>query len=105
MMDLTPERRVALRREAELHRQEQLAKARLKDTLNPAFVPAHEPKEKMSENQTEHHASALSSHKVKPSLQNHCFLNQIPNSKETPDLSPQLYPHAGNAPARRVAGS
>ncbi len=40
MMSLTPERRKALRLEAERHRQEQLKKLGIKDTLNPAFVPA-----------------------------------------------------------------
>lgn len=37
MMSLTPERRKALRLEAERHRQEQLKKSGIKDTLNPAF--------------------------------------------------------------------
>ena len=40
MMSLTPERRKALRLEAERHRQEQLKKLGVKDTLNPAFVPS-----------------------------------------------------------------
>ena len=40
MMNLTPERRKALRLEAERHRQEQLKKMGVKDTLNPAFVPS-----------------------------------------------------------------
>ena len=40
MMSLTPERRKALRLEAERHRQEQLKKSGVKDTLNPAFVPS-----------------------------------------------------------------
>ena len=40
MMSLTPERRKALRLEAERHRQEQLKKMGIKDTLNPAFVPS-----------------------------------------------------------------
>ena len=40
MMHLTPEVRVRLRQEAERHRQEQLAKSGMKDTLNPAFVPS-----------------------------------------------------------------
>ncbi|MBV4235746.1 N-6 DNA methylase, partial [Bacteroides thetaiotaomicron] len=39
MMTLTPERRVALRQEAERHRQEQLKRLGVKDTLNPAFIP------------------------------------------------------------------
>ena len=38
-MTLTPERRVALRQEAERHRQEQLKRLGVKDTLNPAFIP------------------------------------------------------------------
>ena len=40
MMSLTPERRKALRLEAERHRQEQLKKSGVKDTLNPAFAPS-----------------------------------------------------------------
>ena len=40
MISLTPERRKALRIEAERHRQEQLKKLGVKDTLNPAFVPS-----------------------------------------------------------------
>ena len=39
MMTLTPERRVALRQEAERHRQEQLKRLGVKDTLDPAFIP------------------------------------------------------------------
>ena len=39
MMTLTPERRVALRQEAERHRQEQLKRLGVKDTLSPAFIP------------------------------------------------------------------
>ena len=38
MMSLTAERRKALRLEAERHRQEQLKKMGIKDTLNPAFA-------------------------------------------------------------------
>ena len=40
MMSLTAERRKALRLEAERHRQEQLKKMGIKDTLNPAFAPS-----------------------------------------------------------------
>ena len=39
MMTLTPEKRVALRQEAERHRQEQLKRLGMADTLNPAFIP------------------------------------------------------------------
>ena len=39
MMTLTPEKRVALRQEAERHRQEQLKRLGMTDTLNPAFIP------------------------------------------------------------------
>ena len=39
MMMLTPEKRVALRQEAERHRQEQLKRLGVEDTLNPAFIP------------------------------------------------------------------
>ena len=39
MMTLTPEKRVALRQEAERHRQGQLKRLGVADTLNPAFIP------------------------------------------------------------------
>ena len=49
MMSLTPERRKALRLEAEQHRQEQLKKSGVKDTLNPAFVPSSDNKPEQKE--------------------------------------------------------
>ena len=49
MMSLTPERRKALRLEAERHRQEQLKKMGIKDTLNPAFVPSSDNKPEQKE--------------------------------------------------------
>ena len=49
MMSLTPERRKALRLEAERHRQEQLKKSGVKDTLNPAFVPSSDNKSEQKE--------------------------------------------------------
>ena len=49
MMSLTPERRKALRLEAERHRQEQLKKMGVKDTLNPAFVPSSDNVDKKPE--------------------------------------------------------
>ena len=52
MMSLTPERRKALRIEAERHRQEQLKKLGVKDTMNPAFVPSLD-KEKEQKEETE----------------------------------------------------
>ena len=52
MMSLTPERRKALRLEAERHRQEQLKKLGVKDTMNPAFVPSLD-KEKEQKEETE----------------------------------------------------
>ena len=42
MMDLTPEKRVALRVKAEQHRQEQLRASGMKDTLHKDFVPSPE---------------------------------------------------------------
>ena len=52
MMSLTPERRKALRIEAERHRQEQLKQLGVKDTMNPAFVPSLD-KEKERKTETE----------------------------------------------------
>ena len=42
MMDLTPEKRIALRVKAEEHRQEQLQRLGVKDTLDSKFVPGKE---------------------------------------------------------------
>lgn len=100
MMDLTPERRIALRREAERHRQEQLEKAGMKDTLNPAFVPSLELKEKTGkqtdealENQVVHPPSASSPQQMEPSSSGSLFPEHEPMSKqeEIPDLSPRAY--------------
>ncbi|WP_418191091.1 N-6 DNA methylase [Alistipes putredinis] len=52
MMSLTAERRKTLRLEAERHRQEQLKKMGIKDTLNPAFAPSSDNMDKKPE-QTE----------------------------------------------------
>ena len=52
MMSLTAERRKALRLEAERHRQEQLKKMGIKETLNPAFAPSSDNMDKKPE-QTE----------------------------------------------------
>ena len=49
MMSLTAERRKALRLEAERHRQEQLKKMGIKDTLNPAFAPSSDNRDKKPE--------------------------------------------------------
>ena len=49
MMSLTPERRKALRLEAERHRQKQLKKSGVKDTLNPTFVPSSDNKPEQKE--------------------------------------------------------
>ena len=49
MMSLTAERRKALRLEAERHRQEQLKKMGIKDTLNPAFAPSSDNMDKKPE--------------------------------------------------------
>ena len=49
MMSLTAERRKTLRLEAERHRQEQLKKMGIKDTLNPAFAPSSDNMDKKPE--------------------------------------------------------
>ena len=51
MMMLTPEKRVALRQEAERHRQEQLKRLGVEDTLNPAFIPPMGEIKPISENE------------------------------------------------------
>ena len=54
MMTLTPERRVALRQEAERHRQEQLKRLGVKDTLSPAFIPPKGEIKPLSEAEPKH---------------------------------------------------
>ncbi|QUT62603.1 N-6 DNA Methylase [Bacteroides uniformis] len=66
MMSLTAERRKALRLEAERHRQEQLKKMGIKDTLNPAFAPSSDNMDKKPE-QTEEIGKSSVSCPLKPS--------------------------------------
>ena len=68
MMDMTPEKRKALRQVAERHRQEQLAKLGLKDTMNPAFLPSMEEQPKVTtEQQAENETLATVQPTVEPS--------------------------------------
>ena len=100
MMSLTPERRKALRLEAERHRQEQLKKMGIKDTLNPAFVPSsgnldkkpeHTEEIKQSETQkeTEDNPIVSTPDTVATSLFPE-FEAEKPK-EETPDLTPRPY--------------
>ena len=99
MMSLTPERRKALRLEAERHRQEQLKKSGVKDTLNPAFVPSsdNKPEQKEAAQQPEAQPEATPvpitdnspSEKVTASLFPE-FEKEKPK-EEVPDLTPRPY--------------
>ena len=74
MMSLTPERRKALRLEAERHRQEQLKKSGVKDTLNPAFVPS-------SENEMERREETITGQQM-----------VTPSETEQPEAQPEVVP-------------
>ena len=99
MMSLTPERRKALRLEAERHRQEQLKKSGVKDTLNPAFVPSsdNKPEQKEEAQQPEAQPEATPvpvtgnspSEKATSSLFPE-FETEKPK-EEVPDLTPRPY--------------
>lgn len=99
MMSLTPERRKALRLEAERHRQEQLKKSGIKDTMNPAFVPSsdNKPEQKEAAKQPEAQPEATPvpitdnspSEKTTASLFRE-FETEKPK-EEAPDLTPRPY--------------
>ncbi len=99
MMSLTPERRKALRLEAERHRQEQLKKSGVKDTLNPAFLPSsdNKPEQKEVAKQSEAQPEATPvpitdnspSEKATASLFPE-FETEKPK-EEAPDLTPRPY--------------
>ena len=102
MMSLTPERRKALRLEAERHRQEQLKKMGVKDTLNPAFVPSSdnvdkkpEQKEgtKQPEAQTEVVPVSITDNSPSEKAATSLFpeLEAEKPKEETPDLTPRPY--------------
>ena len=100
MMSLTPERRKALRLEAERHRQEQLKKMGVKDTLNPAFVPSSgnvdrkpEQKEetKQSETQKETVDNPIMSTPDTAATSLFPELEAEKPKEETPDLTPRPY--------------
>ena len=100
MMSLTPERRKALRLEAERHRQEQLKKMGVKDTLNPAFVPSSgnvdrkpEQKEetKQSETQKETVDNPIMSTPDTAATSLFPELEAEKPKEEAPDLTPRPY--------------
>lgn len=98
MMSLTPERRKALRLEAERHRQEQLKKSGVKDTLNPAFVPSFDNKpEKETAQQTEAQPEATPIPVMDNSPSEQAATSLFPEiepekpKEEAPDLTPRPY--------------
>ena len=98
MMSLTPERRKALRLEAERHRQEQLKKSGVKDTLNPAFVPSFDNKpEKETAQQTEAQPEATPVPVTDNSPSEQAATSLFPEfepekpKEEAPDLTPRPY--------------
>ncbi len=98
MMSLTPERRKALRLEAERHRQEQLKKSGVKDTLNPAFVPSFDNKpEKETAQQTEAQPEATPIPVTDNSPSELATTSLFPEiepekpKEEAPDLTPRPY--------------
>ncbi len=98
MMSLTPERRKALRLEAERHRQEQLKKPGVKDALNPAFVPSFDNKpEKETAQQTEAQPEATPVPVTDNSPSEQATTSLFPEfepekpKEEAPDLTPRPY--------------
>ena len=82
MMSLTPERRKALRLEAEQHRQEQLKKSSVKDTMNPAFVPSSDNKPEQKE--------AAQQPKAQPEVTPVPVTDNRPSEKATTSLFPEF---------------
>ena len=82
MMSLTPERRKALRLEAERHRQEQLKKSGIKDTMNPAFVPSSDNKPEQKE--------AAKQPEAQPEATPVPVMDNSPSEKATASLFPEF---------------
>ena len=82
MMSLTPERRKALRLEAERHRQEQLKKSGIKDTMNPAFVPSSDNKPEQKE--------AVQQPEAQPEATPVPVTDNNPSEKATTSLFPEF---------------
>ena len=99
MMSLTPERRKALRLEAERHRQEQLKKSGIKDTLNPAFVPSSDnrPEQKEAAKQSKAQPEATPVPVTDNSQSEKATASLFPEfetekpKEEVPDLTPRPY--------------
>ena len=99
MMSLTPERRKALRLEAERHRQEQLKKSGVKDTLNPAFVPSldNKPEQKEAAKQPEAQPETTPVPVTDNSPSEKATTSLFPEfetekpKEEVPDLTPRPY--------------
>ena len=99
MMSLTPERRKALRLGAERHRQEQLKKSGVKDTLNPAFVPSsdNKPEQKEAAQQPEAQPEATPVPVTDNSQSEKATTSLFPEfetekpKEEVPDLTPRPY--------------
>ena len=100
MMSLTPERRKALRLEAERYRQEQLKKIGINDTLNPTFVPSsgnldkkteqtEEIKQSETQKETEDNPIVSTPDTAATSL--FPELEAEKPKEETPDLTPRPY--------------
>ena len=82
MMSLTPERRKDLRLEAERHRQEQLKKSGIKDTMNPAFVPSSDNKPEQKE--------AAKQPEAQPEATPVPITDNSPSEKATASLFPEF---------------
>ena len=99
MMSLTPERRKALRLEAERHRQEQLKKSGIKDTMNPAFVPSsdNKPEQKEAAKQPEAQPEVTSVPVTDNNTSEKTTTSLFPefetekSKEEVPDLTPRPY--------------
>ena len=94
-MTLTPERRVALRQEAERHRQEQLKRLGVADTLDPAFIPPMGEIKPLSEAEPKHAEAEQTVDKTAQTEGNGLFQGtaNAPAKQEQPplDLTPHPY--------------
>ena len=95
MMTLTPERRVALRQEAERHRQEQLKRLGVADTLDPAFIPPMGEIKPLSEAEPKHAEAEQTVDKTAQTEGNGLFqgtANAPAKQEQSPlDLTPHPY--------------
>jgi len=85
MMDMTPEQRIKLRVMAEEHRQAELQRQGLTDTMNPAFLPSKEAMEKYGSHNNGQQATANGHQPTANSK------NTQPKAQQPVDLTPRPF--------------